>query len=324
MRVVSLLPAATEIVCALGQADALVGRSHECDWPAFARALPALTSSKLGLDGTSYEIDARVRALIGEGLSIYRVDPLQLGRLRPDLILTQLHCEVCAASERDVEAALATWLGRRPTVVALSPCRLADVLADVHRIATALSVPDAGNRVVAELARTFDECAATAAASAKTGRARPRVLCLEWLDPPMAEGNWMPELVAIAGGEPLLAAAGEHSPVVTWAAVADADPDVLVLMPCGYDLARSAPELAPLLARPEVMGLRAVRTGRAFAVDGNALFNRPGPRLAESVRVLAGLIAPGGEGAAAACAIAATEPRWWMPIGPGGGAASRG
>jgi iron complex transport system substrate-binding protein len=289
MRVVSLLPAATEVVFALGAGDTLVGRSHECDFPAAARERTVCTSSKLDAAGTSYAIDARVRATLQEGLSIYRVDAATLDRLRPDVIVTQTQCDVCAASLRDVEAALATFVGSRPRLVALAPGSLAEVWGDVVRIAAALGLRERGEALAASLAARVDAIAARVPRSA----APPRVACVEWIEPLMAAGNWVPELVERAGGTNLFGAAGAHSPWLEYEALRAADPDTIVVMPCGWDVARARAELPALSTRPGWNQLAAVRAGRVFLVDGNQYFNRPGPRLVESIELLASLFHPG-------------------------------
>ena len=303
MRVVSLLPAATEVIFALGAGDTLVGRSHECDFPAAARERAVCTSSKLDAAGTSYAIDARVRATLQEGLSIYRVDAEALDQLRPDVIVTQTQCDVCAASLRDVEAALATFVGSRPRLVALAPGSLADVWGDVVRIADALGLRARGEALAASLAARADAIAAQVKVSA--ARAKPRVACVEWIEPLMAAGNWVPELVELAGGVNLFGAAGAHSPWLEYEALCAADPDTIVVMPCGWDVARARAELSALSTRPGWSELTAVRAGRVFLVDGNQYFNRPGPRLVESIELLASLFHPG------ACAPFGTEGVDW-------------
>jgi len=287
-RVVSLLPSSTEIVHALGLADRLVGRSHECDHPPELADLPVLTEPKLDPAAPSAEIDARVKQLVSDGLSIYRVDAEALRRLDPGVILTQTQCEVCAASAGDVEAALAGWTGRRPRVVSLEPSTLGDVWEDVLRVAAALGAPERGQALAAALAERVTELAERT----QRIRRRPGVACLEWLDPLMASGNWIPELVTLAGGRSVVGRGGAEAPWLELDALAAADPDVIVALPCGFDLARTRAELAPLAARPEWRALRAVREGRVFLTDGNHYFNRPGPRLVDSLEILAEILHP--------------------------------
>jgi iron complex transport system substrate-binding protein len=288
LRIASLLPSATEIACALGFQGELVGRSHECDFPPGVERLPVLTSPKLDAGAPSREIDARVRALVRDGLSIYRVDAERLRELAPDVVLTQDQCAVCAASLADVEVALAEWTGARPRVVSLHPRSLGDAFAGFQRVAAALGDVERGERVAAGLASRIADV------GERTGRLRdrPRVVCIEWIDPPMAAGNWMPELVTLAGGRALLAETASPSPWIGLAELAAADPDAIVVLPCGFDLARTRHELPALAARPEWRALRAVREGRAFLADGHSLMNRPGPRLVESLEVLAEILHP--------------------------------
>ena len=293
-RIVSLIASATEIVCALGGRERLVGRSHECDFPADVAALPALTAPKFKVEGTSAEIDARVREIVRDGLSVYRVDGEALKALAPDVIVTQDHCEVCAVSLSDVEAATCTWTGRPVEIVSLRPDCMADVYADIGRVARALGVVDAGSRLVGEMQARLGAVQARVA-----GRARPRVAFIEWVEPLMAGGNWMPELIEAAGGHNLFGEAGKHSDWMQWGELAAADPEVIVVGPCGYGLERCQQELPLLQAKPGWAGLVAVRHGRVFFADGNAYFNRPGPRLADSAEMLAQMLHPEVAGARA-------------------------
>jgi iron complex transport system substrate-binding protein len=287
-RVVSLLPSITETVSALGFEGRLVGRSHECDFPASVTSLPICTEPKLDVTGTSREIDDRVKRLVRDGLSVYRVYEDTLRNLRPDLILTQSQCEVCAASLGDVEAAVADWVGASPRVVSLAPNTLADVWRDIRIVAGALGDPQRG----VALCDALTDRVTGIAERVGRARERPRVACLEWIDPPMGAGNWMPELVALAGAENLFGRAGEHSPWLTWEELRDADPDALVILPCGFDLRRARDEMSALTARPGWSSLRAVRRGRVFLTDGNQYFNRPGPRLADSLEILTEMLHP--------------------------------
>lgn len=288
-RIVSLLPSLTETVCALGLRDALVGRSHECDFPAGVETLPALTEPKLDAEAPGRVIDSRVRELVERGLSVYRVDAERLRALRPDVILTQDHCEVCAASLSDVEAALAEWVGGRPRIVSVEPKTVTDVISGFGRLGEALGATKAGHALTARCLMRFEEIAGRTHGVVQ----RPRVACLEWIDPLMGAGNWMPELVEMAGGVALFGSAGEHSPWIEWAELREADPDVLFFLPCGFDLARTRRELADVVERPEFAEPRAVREGRVFLADGNQYFNRPGPRLVESLEILTEILHPG-------------------------------
>ncbi len=287
-RIASLLPSTTEIVCALGLSQQLVGRSHECDFPPEVAALPTLTEAKLDPRAASRAIDDRVKQLVRDGLSIYRVDAERLRELAPSVVLTQEQCDVCAASPQDVEEALAQWIGTRPRVVSLAPCTLADVWGDLVTVATALGVPERGEALARELASRLTDV------SERTLRIRPRpsVAAIEWTEPLMAAGNWMPELIALAGGANVFGETGRHSPWLEWEALRAADPDMIVALPCGFDLARTRLEMAPLAAQPGWSEMRAVRAGKVFLTDGNQFFNRPGPRLVESLEILAEILHP--------------------------------
>jgi iron complex transport system substrate-binding protein len=288
-RVVSLLPAATEIVAALGFADALVGRSHECDFPEDIEALPVCTEAKVDPSRPSEEIHRSVGALLSEALSVYRVDAGRLRSLSPTHVVTQVQCEVCAVSLADVDAALTGWVGERPALVPLNPGSLADVFADIERVAAALGASERGRWLVASLRARMDAIGARAAALPS----RPRVVTLEWLSPLMTAGNWMPELVRMAGGDDLLGPPGRHSEWLDWESVRRADPDVLIAFPCGFPLARVEREAPLLTSLPGWSELTAVRTGRVYLAEANQYFNRPGPRLAETLEILAEMLHPG-------------------------------
>jgi iron complex transport system substrate-binding protein len=287
-RIVSLIASATEIVCALGARGRLVGRSHECDFPPDVAALPPLTAPKFKVEGSSAAIDARVREIVRDGLSVYRVDGEALQALAPDVIVTQDHCEVCAVSLADVEAATCTWTGRPVEIVSLRPDSMADVYADIGRVAHALGVANAGNRLVGEM-----EARLAAVRKLVAERPRPRVAFIEWVEPLMAGGNWMPELIEIAGGHNLFGEAGKHSDWMQWPELVAADPEVIVVAPCGYGLERCLEELPLLQAKSEWVDMTAVRNGRVYFADGNAYFNRPGPRLVDSADMLVEMIHPG-------------------------------
>src|SRR6516225_8642921 len=224
-RIVSLIASATEIVCALGLEERLLGRSHECDYPSSVLRLPVVTRPKFDPDGTSYEIDQRVKAIVQESLSVYRVDGEMLRDLEPDVIVTQAQCEVCAVSLREVERTVCAWLSQCPKVVSLTPNALADVWADIERVAEALGCPERG----AELNRRLQQRMHAIAEKAKDLPRRPTVACVEWIEPLMAAGNWMPELVALAGGVNFFGTAGKHSPWMTWEELVAADPAVIFL-----------------------------------------------------------------------------------------------
>ena len=286
-RVVSLLPSTTEIVHALGCGERLVGRSHECDHPPEVHALPVVTEPKVALSGDSAAIDRQVRSVLEQALSVYRVHTDVLREVAPDVVLTQSQCEVCAVSSDDVQRAVDDHLDGHAEVVALEPNGLADVLEDIRRVARALDVPDRGDALTASMVERIEAVAARTA-----GLPRRRVVTLEWIDPVMAAGNWMPELLEAAGGHELFGKAGQHSPWLDWAEVVAADPDVIVVMPCGFDLDRTREEAQQLRSLPGWSSLTAVRTGRVALTDGHRYFNRPGPRLADSTEILAEILHP--------------------------------
>ncbi len=280
-RIVSLLSSSTEIVAALGCLDWLVGRSHECDYPPEVLALPVCSRPRIDPSASSLDIDSQVKTLVANQISIYEVDGPLLSALRPDFILTQMLCEVCAVSDRDVLSALGPDLLPGTRLLSLSPQCLAETWADVQTVADALGISERGAEVVASL-RTRMELLRARVSS----WTRPRVACIEWISPLMAAGNWVPELVEAAGGESVIGRAGVHSPWLSWEELAAADPEVIVLMPCGFDLERTCQEARVLEPEARWKALRAVREGRVYAVDGNQYFNRPGPRLVDSAEML--------------------------------------
>lgn len=286
---VSLLPSATEIVAALGFADSLVGRSHECDFPPEVRRLPRLTEAMIGFTLPSGEIERQVKELLEKALSIYRVDAAALRALSPDVIVTQTQCRVCAVSLEEVSAALCDWTGRAPRLVSLHPAKLADVWADIRRVAAALGADAAGIALTEALAERLE----AVAARARTLDRRPTLACIEWMEPLMAGGNWIPELAALAGGRDLLGKPGRHSDWISFEALAAADPEVILVQPCGFDIPRTRAEMPALTALPGWRDLRAVHGGRVYLTDGNRYFNRPGPRLVESLEILAEILHPG-------------------------------
>jgi iron complex transport system substrate-binding protein len=287
-RIVSLIASATEIICALGREDQLVGRSHECDFPESVKRLPVCTSTKFPTDGTSYQIDQRVKALVQEALSVYRVDGELLRELEPEVIVTQSHCEVCAVSLRDVERAVCAWVQMCPRIVSLAPQGLADVWDSIEQVAEVLGVMDEGQALIRQLTDRVENLTRQAQALGD----RPTVACVEWLDPLMASGNWMPELVERAGGINLFGEEGKHAPWLTWEDLCARDPEVILLLPCGFDITRTYSELPVLTAQPGWSELRAVQHGRVVLLDGNAYFNRPGPRLVDSLEILCEVLHP--------------------------------
>lgn len=283
MRIVSLLPSLTELVCALGRGDELVGVTHECDFPAGVERLPHLTRSRLAATASSAAIDA---AVAEQGGSLYDLDGDALARLRPDLILTQEQCDVCAVNEATVRR-VAAGLPGAPRVESVNPTCLADLDSMFRRIGDLLEARAAAEGLIARFAATAGEIARR-----REGRPLRRVVVLEWFDPPFSAGHWNPEIVALAGGVEVLGAAGGRSRRLAWEEVAAADPERIILSPCGFTLERTAAELDALVRRPEWSGLAAVRRGGVALVDGSAYFSRPGPRLEASLRIAAAAIDP--------------------------------
>lgn len=289
MRIVSLLPSTTEIVFALGLGDQVVAVTHECDYPPAARERPVITASALDHgDASSAEIDAAVRGPLRDGISIYSLDETLLAELRPDLILTQALCDVCAVSF-DTVARSAGSLDGAPQLLSLEPTSLAGIFGTILAVGSATGRRAAADELVAQLKSRV----AAVRERATLAHTRPRVACLEWFDPPFGPGHWLPELVDLAGGKAGLGRPAEPSQRISWGDVIAFAPEVIVLTPCGFDLERTVREAREVL--PHRMGwsaLPAVRAGRVYAVDGNSYFSRPGPRIVESLELLAEIIHP--------------------------------
>ena len=287
-RIISLLPAATEIVCALGLEQNLVGRSHECDFPESVKSLPVCSEANFADDLSSLEIDIKVKEILTEALSIYTVKRDVIKELAPDIVITQAQCEVCAVSLKDVEEALDNYLDKESRIVSLQPNKLDDIFEDIKTVAQALDVPDAGNILIEDLQERVD----IIRHKLKYVESRPTVACIEWLEPLMVSGNWIPEVVSTAGGSSILAEAGKHSPFVKWENIQQANPDVIVVMPCGFSIERTMKEMNILLKLPGFAELSAVKNNRLYITDGNQYFNRPGPRIVDSIEIIAEIVHP--------------------------------
>jgi iron complex transport system substrate-binding protein len=305
MRVASLLPSATELLFAIGAGDEVVGVTHECDWPPAAAELPVLTASVFDHAGArSGEIDRHIRTAVHSGSGIYTLDAALLASLRPDLIVTQELCEVCAVSYRQVESAVRELPGEVP-VLSLEPESLDDIIETALVLGRATGHEAGAEELVASMRHRI---AAVAALPAVEG-GRLGIACIEWTDPLMAGGHWVPEMVRLAGGDDVLGAEGARSEQVSWEHVVEAAPDAMVLMPCGYGLARSLACADEVTGRPGFSALPAALGGRVAAVDGSSYFNRPGPRIVAGLELLATILrtAPGDplpDGAA------------WVPLSP--------
>jgi iron complex transport system substrate-binding protein len=291
-RIVTLLAAATEIVAAVGAGDELVGVSHECDYPPEAVAgRPVLTTARVGPLPSSADVDRSVRQLVADALAVYDVDTELLAALAPDVIVTQDLCRVCAVSLDDIRTAVARLAAKADLqLVTLHPRRLGDILDDIARVADAVGRPAAGERVVAGLRDRIDQVRTVAGGSPS----RPRVVTVEWIEPVMLGGLWMPELIELAGDQPLGVAAGEPAPTVGPEVLARLAPEVVVVKPCGFTVERTLAEL-PVLTRalPWAAWTGPGRAARVYVADGNAYFNRSGPRIVESLELLAALLHPG-------------------------------
>jgi iron complex transport system substrate-binding protein len=287
MRIVSLLPSATEIVCSLGLGEQLVGVTHECDYPAFVRDLPKVTRTLIRTAASSGEIDRLVREQLATSRALYTLDAALLEELRPDLIVTQALCDVCAVAEEEVRAA-ACRLPGAPRVINLEPQRLADVFAAIRQVAQAADVERHGDEVVQELTARVEAVVSRTAALER----RPRVALLEWLDPPFSSGHWNPELVRLAGGVEGLGREGQPSRTLRWDEIAAWAPEVVLIACCGFSIERTRQDLPALGEIPEWRALPAVAAGRVYVADGSQYFNRPGPRLVDSLEILAHAISP--------------------------------
>ncbi len=288
VRIVSLIASATEIVHSLGLGCYQVGRSHECDFPDAVRALPVCTTPSFPVTGDSAEIDRQVKARLANALSVYEVFDDMLERLQPTHIVTQTQCRVCAVTLDDVERALAGSISSRPKLIALEPNALDDIWKGIRQVASSCGIASKGDQVVSTLRHRMAQISTLASQAAR----RPRVACIEWHEPLMAAGNWVPELMELANAENLFGKAGLHSPWMSWDELVAADPDVIVSLPCGFDLKRARQEMYWLTERPGWSDLRAVRRAEVYLADGNQYMNRPGPRIVESLQILAEILHP--------------------------------
>lgn len=286
MRIVSLIASSTEIVHALGLGQYMVGRSHECDYPESVKALPVCTSPKFKVEGTSLEIDQRVKEILEKSLSVYMVDAEMLDNLEPSHVITQAQCEVCAVSLKDVEEAACQMIKSRPEIISLEPNCLEDFFTDLRHVGKALGVSEAATKLENQSRSKIAEINnRTKAITDKIGR--PTVAIVEWIEPLMAAGNWMPELVELASGINLFGTAGKHSPWMAFEQLKEKDPDIIIVTPCGFDNQRTLEEMPLFAASNGYNDLKAVKTGRVYVADGNQYFNRPGPRLIDSLEILA-------------------------------------
>jgi iron complex transport system substrate-binding protein len=288
LRLLPLLSSATEIVHALGLGKFQVGRSHECDYPPDVLSLPVCTRPSFPVSGSSQEIDRLVKERLAAALSVYEVNAELVRKLRPTHIITQTQCKVCAVSLDDVEAAIRDQLETDAQIIPLEAYALAGLWQDIRQVAERCNAFEAGEELIQDLNGRMSEIAKQAGRTSRS----PTVAAIEWIEPLMAAGNWVPELIEMANGHNLFGSAGEHSPWMTWEELKAADPDVIVALPCGFDLARTHQEARRLKDLSTWSDLRATRTGNVFVCDGNQFINRPGPRLLESLRIFAEILHP--------------------------------
>ena len=284
-RVLSLLSSTTEIIYALGCGDRLVGRSHECDFPEEVSELPICTIPKFNVDGTSREVDDEVKSLVQSALSIYYINEKLLKELKPDIIFTQSQCEVCAVSVSDVEKALNNITGLSSRVISVEPNSVEDIFNDILTIAEILNVRKKGKELVELIKAKIDSTEKIV-----YQKSSPSVAAIEWIDPLMAAGNWVPQLIRVAVGKNLFGEAGKHSPWMKYNDLVEQDPEIIIVMPCGYDIKKSLIEIKTLESKKGWGSLKAVRNRNVYITDGNQFFNRPGPRIIESLEILLEII----------------------------------
>jgi iron complex transport system substrate-binding protein len=287
-RVISLLPAATEIVCALGLESKLVGRSHECDYPESVKQLPVCSYDRIGANLSSLEINQKVKQLLTNALSVYEVNSEMIEQLSPDVVITQDQCAACAVSLPEVQQALSAKLQKPAQIISLQPESLDGIFDNIREVAGALNAVDAGHELLEELQERVDIIRHKLRFIEK----KPTIACIEWLNPLMTSGNWVPELVTIAGGTPVLSEAGKHSPYIDWEDLREQDPEVIVVMSCGFSVERTLKEVNTLLQLVGFADLQAIKNKRFYIADGNQYFNRPSPRIVDSIEILAEIINP--------------------------------
>jgi iron complex transport system substrate-binding protein len=287
-KIVSLLAATTEIVCALGLEDRLIGISHECDYPESVKSLPKCSDVRFMPGASSLEIDKKVKEILADALSVYSVNKEIIQQLNPDIVLTQTQCEVCAVSLKDVELALADLLDKQTEIISVQPNTLGDIFTDITHIAEKLDAVEAGERLMESLEERIDIIRHKLQFIAD----KPTVACIEWMEPLMVAGNWVPEMVEIAGGRSVLAVNGKHSPFISWELLQAENPDVIIITPCGFDIERTLKEIDVILSLPGFAEMKAVKNNRLYIADGNQYFNRSGPRIVDSIEILAEIIYP--------------------------------
>ncbi len=289
-KIVTLIPSATEIVAFLGEKKSIIGRSHECDYPRDLNNIVKLTSPKINVDGTSGEIDKQINTILENSLSVYKVDVEKLKNLDPDFIVTQAHCEVCAVSFSEVEDIVCKHLNQKTKIISLQPNTLGEVFDDIRRVANDLKVDNVmSNKLINSLKIRLENIKHKTLNLKK----KPTVACIEWIDPLMIAGNWIPEMVTISGGIDIFGKPGNNSHWVKFNEIKNHDPDIIIFLPCGFDIKKTEKELDNLLKRDSIWShLKAFKNKKLFVADGNQFFNRPGPRLIESIEIFAEIIHP--------------------------------
>ena len=285
MEILSLISSSTEIIYSLGLGGKIIGRSHECDYPPRVKRLPFCTEPRFDINGNSLQIDNNIKSLLQDALSIFLIDEKKLNELKPDIIITQSQCEVCAVSLNDVEKAVENIIGKSPKIVSTEPHSLDDVWKDILKIGIALNVEKKALSLVQQLKLRIQKLK-----SLTKDFDTASVVCIEWIEPLMAAGNWVPELIKLANGISLVGSRGEHSPWIDIKKVVDQNPDKIIIMPCGYNIEKTESEMSNLTKAKEWNSLRAVQNNQVYITDGNQYFNRPGPRLIDSLEILIEII----------------------------------
>jgi len=287
MKIVSLIPSATEIIAALGFKSYLVGRSHECDFPKDVNKLAICTLPKINPEKPSIKIHEDITELLKKALSIYDVRVDILEKLKPDLIITQSQCDVCAVSLKEVEKAVCSLTNSNVKIISLEPNSLSDIFEDIKKVAKALKVPEKGDKLIKKMKSEIEKIK-----EKSKNLQEKRVACIEWIEPLMAAGNWMPELVSIAKGKNIFGIAGKHSSWIKFEDLKNTDPDIIVILPCGFNIERTKKEMGPLTSKEDWSSLKAVKSKNVFLTDGNQYFNRPGPRIVDSLKILVEIFHP--------------------------------
>ena len=289
-KIVTLIPSATEIVAFLGQKNSIIGRSHECDYPHGLNHVAKLTSPKINVDGTSLEIDKQINTILENSLSVYKVDVQKLKDLDPDFIITQAHCEVCAVSFSEVENIVSKNLNKSTKIISLQPNTLNDVFNDIKRVAKDLNIENEFNN---KLIENLNKRLLKIKKLSQEQESKPTIACIEWMDPLMIAGNWIPEMVKISGGTNILGKSGNDSHWIKFEELINKDPDIIIFLPCGFNIKKTKEELKIILKKNDSWKeLKAFKNEKLFVADGNQFFNRPGPRLIESLEIFAEVIHP--------------------------------